>query len=66
MRDINRIERITNKIKEIWGYVPDWRFMQLMSNFFAQSDRINFYLEDDTFEERIDFVLDQLQNKNKM
>lgn len=66
MRDINRIERMLNKLKEIWTGVPDWRFAQLLSNFFYQNDHLPFYQEDEDLEKRIDFVLDQMKNKGKM
>ena len=37
MRDINRIDGFCDDLKGIWKQVPDWRFMQLMSNFFRYS-----------------------------
>ena len=50
MRDPSRIFEITSKICAEW-YVecPDWRFMQLMSNFIAWLGRDPFYMEDDEF-----------------
>lgn len=64
MRDLERIERITNLVKEIWLEVPDWRFAQLISNFHVigdKDDTINFYCEDDEVEKRLDNILRYLQ-----
>jgi len=33
MRDIKRIDRICNKLKELWHYHPDMRFGQLIQNY---------------------------------
>lgn len=34
MRDVKRIDIFCDELKDVWKKVPDWRFMQLMSNFF--------------------------------
>ena len=50
MRNPSRIFEITSKICAEW-YVecPDWRFMQLMSNFITWLGHDPFYMEDDEF-----------------
>ncbi len=47
MRDPERIDVFCDKLKEYWHKVPDWRFGQLVSNIFGQSDTNQFYCEDD-------------------
>lgn len=32
MRDLKRIDKFCDLLKEIWKRVPDWRFGQLISN----------------------------------
>lgn len=50
MRDPNRIWDITNYIADKWhDTCPDWRFMQLMSNFITWLGRDPFYMQDDDF-----------------
>ena len=49
MRDPNRIPKVTEEIAGIWKNVPDWRFGQLMSNFWSWYGRDIFFLEDDKF-----------------
>ena len=49
MRDPNRIEPFLNELGEIWKErYPDWRFGQLMYNFFS-SYGDPFYLDEDAF-----------------
>lgn len=49
MRDVGRMEPFLEEMKTIWAEkFPDWRFGQLMYNFFsAYGDP--FYLEEDEF-----------------
>ena len=55
MRDIERIERITDKLKTYWMKVPDWRFGQLIENVKRYSRYEDlFYVEDDYFEQILD------------
>lgn len=32
VRDPKRIKEVLNLLEQIWNYVPDWRFNQLISN----------------------------------
>ena len=66
MRDPNRLDIFYNELKKIHKYVPDWRFGQLIINFFSwyynKYKGDFFYIEDDkilkVIEEFIsDFVL---------
>lgn len=51
MRNPARIERFLRLLRQIWYEVPDWRFGQLMSNFFGwyvvKTGRDIFFPEDD-------------------
>lgn len=51
MRDPKRIDKFCDELKEVWRKVPDWRFMQLMSNFFrysfSEDKRDPFFMEED-------------------
>ena len=70
MRDINRIDRICDKIKELWKFYPDQRFAQLFINYIARRDSEFFYQEDNISEKNIDeqikFTKDLLANKDKI
>ena len=35
MRDINRLDNFYNELKEMYKELPDWRFVQLIMNFFG-------------------------------
>lgn len=50
MRDINRIDKYINQIKDIWKKFPDWRFGQLLMNIcpmIEDNPTYFFYIEDD-------------------
>lgn len=48
MRDPNRIDKFCDELKTIWHQVSDWRFGQLMLNFFSNMDStFTFYMEDE-------------------
>lgn len=51
-RDSNRMDGFFNKLKMEWIKEPDWRFGQLMYNFFAESGD-PFYWEEDIFIKRL-------------
>ena len=53
MRDEGRIMPLCTQIARLWQYhCPDWRFMQLMSNFALWYRADLFYMEDDEFLEK--------------
>lgn len=49
MRDIDRINKVTTRLAELWKTVPDWRFMQLIDNLQRWVGNDMFYYEDDRF-----------------
>lgn len=58
MRDPRRISICIEKLRSLWHLVPDWRFGQLISNFFGyvfeQTHVDIFYIEDDQMLDLID------------
>lgn len=68
MRELNRIDRITNKINILWRKYPEQRLMQLMLNYFlprVENDSTLFFLEDDALEGRIDYITKILEKELK-
>jgi len=53
MRDINRIKIFLERVEEQWKELPDWRFGQLMYNFFSEYGD-PFYWEEDVFLEKLE------------
>jgi len=67
MRDINRIDRITEKLNKIWKQSPDLRLGQLISNLAYEYCGDVFYIEDEVIEQRLNKQLkldDEKENKN--
>jgi hypothetical protein len=64
MRDINRIDKVTNELNKLWKKYPDMRFGQLIhtiyfnANDHPRGDRDKFYVEDDVWLE----VIERLNN----
>ena len=56
MRDINRIDKICDKLKEAWKIVPDQRLGQFILNYIT-SEALLFYYEDDKTEQTLDRML---------
>lgn len=47
MRDVKRIDKFCEKLAEYWKLVPDWRFGQLMVNFFGTLHIDPFFIEEE-------------------
>lgn len=65
MRDVNRIALYTEKLREQWERVPDWRFGQLIANTLGHAlVETNcpdiFMIEDDEFFEAFEKVIDSM------
>lgn len=61
MRDEGRIFPLCMKIARLWQYyAPDWRFMQLMSNFVVWYGSDPFYMEDDEFSRQFLKFMDEI------
>lgn len=56
-RDPERIDRIVDKLREVWHTVPDWRLGQLVSNLIGPGRQDVFYREDDEWEASLDHVV---------
>lgn len=64
MRDPNRIFPMMNKIAALWQEkVPDWRFGQLMCNFFDTFRYDPFYTEDEEFLKKFENFLQSKENE---
>ena len=61
MRDINRIDAITDKLNKIWKHYPDWRFFQLLCNIDFDFRHDWFYFEDDKLIEVLNKVEEQIE-----
>ena len=61
MRDINRIDIITDKLNKLWKQYPDWRFFQLLCNIGFDLRRDWFYFEDDKLIEVLNKVEEQIE-----
>ena len=60
MRDVGRIIPLVMRLGRLWQYYcPDWRFMQLMSNFALWYGKDPFYMEDDEFVEKFKEFIDE-------
>lgn len=61
MRDTHRILPLMKEVASLWlAKCPDWRFMQLMSNFAVWYGADPFYLEDDVFLEKFKEFIETL------
>lgn len=65
MRDFNRIALYTEKLREQWERVPDWRFGQLIANTLGHvlietNCPDIFMIEDDEFFEAFEKVMDSM------
>jgi hypothetical protein len=55
MRDPKRIDDFMYHLAYLWEkYCPDWRFAQLMSNFYSYYKSDCFYNEEDQFMEKFE------------
>jgi len=55
MRNPDRIDYFTYHLADLWvKYCPDWRFAQLMSNFYSYYKSDCFYNEEDQFMEKFE------------
>lgn len=61
MRDINRIDAITDKLNKIWKQYPDWRFFQLLCDIGFDFRYDWFYFEDDKLIEVLNEVEEQIE-----
>ena len=62
MRDEYRIQLFCERLAKILSEkVPDWRFMQLISNFQSAIGNDGFYIEDDHILEILDAYLEGVE-----
>jgi len=72
MRDINRIDRIIELLRELWKKYPDQRLGQLLENYiFFNGERGDvtsvrlFYQEDNITERILEDKIEWIENTNK-
>lgn len=54
-----------NKLKEQWERVPEWRLMQLISNFQSYIRSDGFYISNEDLIERLEIYLNDILNGEK-
>lgn len=52
MRDLERIDRICQKLNKVWKEIPDQRLGQLLENYVFGRDSQNLWFQDDDCTER--------------
>lgn len=52
MRDLERIDRICQKLNKVWKETPDQRLGQLLENYIFGRDSQNLWFQDDDCTER--------------
>lgn len=58
MRDLERIDRICQKLNKVWKEIPDQRLGQLLENYVFGRDSQNLWFQEDTrTEELFDNIL---------
>lgn len=58
MRDLERIDRICQKLNKVWKEIPDQRLGQLLENYIFGRDSQNLWFQEDTrTEELFDNIL---------
>lgn len=53
MRDLERIDRICQKLNKIWKEIPDQRLGQLLENYIFGRDSQNLWFQEDTRTEEL-------------
>lgn len=66
MRDLKRIDRYLNTLREVWYEFLDWRFMQLICNFQSWMGTDSFFLEDEDFQKKLSEYLNRLQKTRRI
>lgn len=58
MRDLERIDRICQKLNRVWKEIPDQRLGQMLENYIFGRDSQNLWFQEDTrTEELFDNIL---------
>ena len=53
MRDLERIDRICQKLNKVWKEIPDQRLGQLLENYIFGRDGQNIWFQEDTHTEEL-------------
>lgn len=65
MRDPNRIEPFLQKLDELWNYLPDYRFGQLIYRLADELGQDIFFPEEDMWLEKIDRLIVEFEEYEK-
>lgn len=53
MRDLERIDRICQKLNKVWKEIPDQRLGQMLENYIFGRDSQNLWFQEDTRTEEL-------------
>lgn len=53
MRDLERIDRICQKLNKVWKEIPDQRLGQMLENYIFGRDSQNLWFQEDTHTEEL-------------
>ena len=53
MRDLERIDRVCQKLNRVWKEIPDQRLGQLLENYIFGRDSQNLWFQEDTRTEEL-------------
>ena len=65
MRNPDRIEPFLQKLGELWRYLPDYRFGQLIYRLADELGQDIFFPEEDVWHEKIDGLIAELREYEK-
>ena len=63
MRDPQRIDKVCAEIARIWKRYPDFRFTQMISNFYGYKQSDCYYMEDEKFVKELEEFFDEILGK---
>lgn len=63
MRDVDRIGKITWKLAQLWQLQQDMRFGQMLENYIYPFGKVDWHLEDNVLEKRIDKAILKVSNR---
>lgn len=65
MRDPQRIDKVCAEIARIWKRYPDFRFTQMISNFYGYKRSDCYYMEDEKFVKELNEFFDEMFGKEE-
>lgn len=65
MRDEKRIDKILDKLREVWKANPDLRLGQLLIGACRVQEFIFYYMEDEKFEAGLDAFIEKVEDEKR-